>query len=374
MRTKALSISVGVLILSIALSPKAAEACVCSDQVLTDREDAARQFAEAAVVFEGEVIPGSREIVAPSRDSTGLYVIVLRVVRAYKGLHDESVQLLDAMAGSDCAFGQPATGQTYFVYGFKGPDGKIYVQTCTRTSSLESAGPDLRYARGEPATEEDLAPPGEKWRLRRDPSLATQGATLRGGVRRLDGRATTNVFLTVWDVDEEGKRKQSMAALQKVNTDGSYEVRFLPPGHYRITAEDYQVTQTSRFVGDYGNIIVAKSATLAALDVVLHAEPLGNVAVRVVAPRELHDRIFVELSDVEMDSYGTAPYRYSQSARPDDNSIASFDCVPYGHYDVYVGLYDEDVRHPSWIHDEVRVQLNGNKAETVVALRKNPAP
>ena len=370
MRTKTPFISFLWFMLCVVLTPKTTEACSCSDQLLSDREDAARQFAEAAVVFEGEAIPGGSEIVAASRDKMGLSMTVFRVIRSYKGERAQSIQIFDAMAGTDCAFGQPAPGEKYFVYGFQGKDGKIYYQACSRTGPLES-GPDLRYARGEPATKEDLSPPGEKWRLRQDPSLATGGATLRGNVHRLDGGEVNDVFLTVWGVDEKGRRENSIAASQKVNPDSSYEVRFLPPGHYMVTAEDTRITPTARFVGEYGNIALAEGQTLVAVDLMLRPEPLGKVTIQVKdAPPGLHDRIFVWLRDVEMDSVGSAPYHYAQTAHLDEKNMASFEFVPYGRYDVYVSLTGEDSSKPSWTHDEVQVQLDGNKAETVVALRR----
>jgi hypothetical protein len=369
MRTKTLLISLLLFVLSVVLTPKTTKACTCSSQLLNDREDVARQFAGAAVVFEGEVISGGSEIVAASRDKMGLSVTVFRVIRFYKGERAESSQIFDAMAGTSCALGQPAPGEKYFVYGFQGKDGKIYYQACSRTGPLESAGPDLRYARGEPATKEDLSPPGQKWRLRGD--FATRGATLRGNVHRLDGGEVSDVFLTVWDVDEKGRRENRMSATQKVNADSSYEVRFLAPGQYRVTAEDSRMTPTTRFVGEYGNISLAEGQTLVAVDVMLRPEPLGKVTIQVNAPTELHDRIFVWLRDAETDTVGSAPYHYAQTAHLDEKNVASFEFVPYGRYDVYVMLTGEDLTKPSWTHDDVQVQLNGNQAETTVALRKN---
>jgi len=368
MRNKSLLFYV---VLSIAGAVQTAPACVCSSQDLNDREAAAAQFAEAAVVFEGEVVPGGHEVVTPSRDKPGLSLIMFRVIRSYKGGHDELIQVYDSMAGTDCAFGQPAPGEKYFVYGFRGTDGKIYVQACTRTTTLDFAGPDLRYARGEPPKKEDLVPPGEKWRLQMDSSLATSGATLRGSVRHFDAGDVGNIFLAVWDLDEQGRRKNSMAATQKVNADGSYEVRFLAAGHYLVTAEDSRMTPTTRFVGEYGTVTLVQGQVMGAVDIVLRPEPLGKVTVQVDAPPELHDRVFVWLRDAEMDSIGSAPYHYAQTAHLDNKNMASFEYVPYGRYDVYVMLDGEDLTKPSWTHDEVQVELNGNHAGTVVALHRN---
>lgn len=372
MRTKTLFISFLWFVLFVVLGPKPTEACTCSDQLLSDREDAAQQFTEAAVVFEGQVIPGGSEIVAASRDKMGLSMIVFRVIRSYKGERAESIQIFDAMAGTTCAFGQPPSGEKYLVYGFQGKDGKIYYQACSRTRPLESAGPDLRYVRGEPATKEDLAPPGERWRLHRDPTLTERGASLMGTVRRDDGGDVSHVFLTLWDVDEDGARNRagSIAARQKVNEDGSFEIRFLAPGQYNVTAEDSQESPTARYVGEYGNVALAERQVFSSIVVPLHAEPLGTVRVRVVAPEELYDRVFVLLRDPKIDDNRLAPYAYSQTSHVDHAGAASFQSVPHGRYDVYVMLTGEDISKPSWTHDEVQVELNGNHAEAVVKLRE----
>jgi hypothetical protein len=49
--------------LSVILTATTTEAYTCSNSVPSDREEGARQFSEAAVVFEGEVIPGGSDIV-----------------------------------------------------------------------------------------------------------------------------------------------------------------------------------------------------------------------------------------------------------------------------------------------------------------------
>jgi len=370
MRTKTPIIYFLWFVLSVILTPKSTAGCTCSSQILNDREDAARQFSAAAVVFEGEVIPGGRNIEETSQEKMGVSMTLFRIIRSYKGELSESLQIFDPMAGTDCAFGQPAPGKKYLVYGYQGKDGRIYYQACSRTGLLEYEGADLRYVRGEPATKEDISPPGEKWRLRSDPSLATRGAALWGNVHRLDGGEVSDVFLTVWSVDEKGRRENFMAATQKVNPDGSYEVRFLGPGHYMVTAEDMRVTPTARFVGVYGNMWLAEGQTIFNVDVMLHPDPLGTVTVQVNAPPDLHDRIFVWLRDVEMDAAGSAPFHYAQTAHLDEKNVASFDYVPYGRYDVNVMLNGEDSTEHSWTHDEVQVQLNGNKAETVIALHR----
>jgi len=356
--------------LSFAGMLETAKACVCSNQLLNDREDAAAQFNAAAVVFEGEVLAGGREI-SSWNGKPGLSMIPFHVIHAYKGLSDESIEIYDSSPGTDCGFGEPASGTKFFVYGFKGKDDKIYIGGCSRTRTLDSAGPDIRFARGEPATKEDLAPPGEKWRLYRDPTLAERGASLKGVVRRADGGDVSEAFVTVWDVDESGRRNAagSMAAHQKVSADGSFEIRLLAPGQYNVTAEDSRESPTARYVGEYGNVALGERQVLSQVLVRLHAEPLGTVRVRVIAPLELHDRVVVLLRDTNIDDSTLAPYAYSQTVNVDDTNVASFDKVPYGLYDVKVMLTGVVSLDQLWVHDDVRVQLKASHADTMVKLR-----
>ena len=281
MRLKKVLVYASLLIAGIAPT---VSGCVCSGQVLNDREDAANQFTSATVVFEGEVLPGGREITAPTRDKPGLGMIVFEVLRSYKGRREKVIRLYDAEAGTDCSFGQPRPGGRFFVYGFQHQDGRIYLEACTRTSPWEFAGPDIRYARGEPAAKEDLTPPDEKWRLKDDPSLAKSGATLRGVVRRSDGVGIGNVLVSVWNVDGSGRRENSMVTTQKANEDGTYEIRYLPPSGYSVTAADYQMSSAARFVGESASVSLKQGQTLSHVDVVLQPEPLGKVKVQVTAP------------------------------------------------------------------------------------------
>lgn len=351
---------------------RTAQACMCSGPAVSDRDDAAAAFRDAAVVFEGEVSASPRVMVAPNGSGWGLGVIQFRVLRTYKGNLGDSTELFDSMAGTDCGSDGLRPGQKLFVYGFEGEDHKIYLHACSRTTFLDHAGADIRFARNEAPTQEDLQPPGEKWRLYRDATLAERGASLVGTVLRDDGGDVSNASVTLWLVDENGLRNRAgaVAASQKVNVNGSFEIRFLTPGRYNVTAADRQGTLTTRYVGEYGNIALAERQVLSSVIVHLHAEPLGSVRVRVIAPLELHDRVIVELRDKNWDDTRLAPFAHSQTVQIDDKNVASFDSVPYGNYNVYVMLTGEDLTTPSWTHEKVQVELNGNQAEAVVKLQK----
>ena len=298
-------------------------------------------------------------------------MIVFRVIRLYKGDRTETIQIFDPMGDTNCGFDQSTTHGKYLVYGFQAKDGKILIQTCGRTGPLASAGADLRYARGEPATKEDLLQPNEKWRLRDDPTLATRGATLRGKVRRLDARELSLASLTVWRVDENGRRENHVAATQGTNRDGSYEVQLLPAGRYMVTAQASGTTADERFVGEYGNVSLTEAQILDGVEVMLRSEPLGKVTIQVKAPAEFHNRIIVFLRDVQMGSVGSQPYEYAEDARLDENGVATFRYVPYGRYNVRVLWTADNLSNPAWTHDKVQVELNGKEADTVVTLRRD---
>jgi hypothetical protein len=384
MRTRVLSIFFVCLAGLVVLTPETTRACSCSIEGthISDREVAASEFAAAAVVFEGEVLRLDADGAPIKGDEIRGSTILFRVIRSYKGDRTETIQIFDPMGGSNCGFDQSAVHGKYFVYGFQGKDGKILIQTCGRTGPLASAGPDLRYARGEPAAQEDLLQPNEKWRLRNDPTLATRGATLRGKVHRIDAldlnlaalidaQELNLASLTVWRVDENGRRENHVAATQDANRDGSYEVRFLPPGRYMVTAQASGMTADERFVGEFGGISLTEAQILEGVDVTPRSEPLGKVTIQVKAPPEFRNRIIVFLRDVQIESVGSQPYKYGNSAYLDEDGVATFRYVPYGSYNVRVLWAGDNLSNPLWTHDKVQVELSGKEADAVVTLRKN---
>lgn len=255
-------------------SLRTVQACTCSGPGVSDRDDAAAEFRDAAVVFEGEVSASPKEIVARTGSDPGLSMIQFRVLRAYKGNLGDSIQLFDSWTGTGCGSDVLRPGQKLFVYGFKGKDHKIYIQPCTRTTFLNSAGPDIRFARNESPTKEDLVPPGERRRLDRDPTLKRRGASISGVVRRADGGDPSEVYITIWDVDKNGARSSIglVEATQKVNADGSFEIRFLLPGKYSVTAEDRGIRSAEKCQADYGNVVLVERQVLSHLRLTCKAE------------------------------------------------------------------------------------------------------
>jgi hypothetical protein len=138
-----------------------------------------------------------------------------------------------------------------------------------------------------------------------------------------------------------------------------------------VTAQASGMTADERFVGEYGNISLTEAQILEGVDVILRSEPLGKVTIQVKAPPEFHNRIIVFLRDVQMESVGSQPYKFGNSAYLDEDGVATFWYVPYGRYNVRVLWTGDDLRNPSWTHDRVEVQLSGKEADSVVTLRRN---
>jgi hypothetical protein len=350
--------------------PVGATACVCSPLGQNAWEAAALTFAGSTVVFEGEVITATDELTPPNAERSPLgpdVIIKFRVTRAYKGINGSSVEVIEQAAYSDCGFGLPVAGARYFIHGFKGKDGRLYVGSCL---SISLAGPDLRYARGDPPTEDDLVPFDEKFRLMGHPNLATQGSILRGKVVSLNPPESANTYVTVWEVDEKGRRENLIAARQKVHPDGSFEIKFIPAGTYFVTAEDHRPTPKGRGIGEFGKISLAEKQSLTIPKFRLRPDPLGSITVHVTAPQELNDRIFVWVREAITDWLYGNPYFYAQTSQLDEKGVAHFTYVPYGTYNIYVQLTGDNSDKPSWTHEQARIMLKGDSADFTVTMKK----
>jgi hypothetical protein len=338
-------------ILFFGISCQSAQACACGVNQLNARDDAARVFSSATVVFEGEVLsiepakpgdlsnflPAERENIS-NREPVAAE-ITFRVLRQYKG--DPKLEIRIYTGARDSAEPCQAryhAGDRWFIYGFLKKDGKLYFTDCNRSTTLDEAGPELRNARGEPATEEDLMPRSEKSRLESEPELRENGATLSGSIRRFDRADVGKAMLTIWSLDDENQKERPGEIWQDANADGTFVVRFLPPGIYFLSARVLDWEKPAQFTGRTKTFTVKERQVLTALEIVLNPEPVGEVRVHVEPLGALGSRVEVDLSDVERDSGGESLKLYpdNRTADADSSGLAVLKGMQYGTYHLYV--------------------------------------
>jgi hypothetical protein len=128
-------------------------ALACSCSVLTPAE----AYEQADAVFEGRVV----EVRAPAADAAAhasSRSVHLQVVRAWKGIAGEQVEVTTAVGGTACGY-DFAAERSYFVYAAN-RDGKLAVSLCSRTRPMADAAEDL-HVLGMGATPVDPHPASE---------------------------------------------------------------------------------------------------------------------------------------------------------------------------------------------------------------------
>jgi hypothetical protein len=327
------------------------QACSCGVTSLSARDDAARVFKDATVVFEGEILSTepakqadlsqfsaeAREMIT-KRDPVSAE-ITFRVLRQYKG--DPKLEIRMYTGARDSAEPCQAryhSGDRWFIYGFLKKDGKIYFTDCNRSTPLHEAGAEMRYARGEPATDEDLMPREEQQRLDNDPELKENGATLSGTIRRFDRGPISKASLNIWRLDEENQKDRPGLTFQDANPDGTFVVRYLPPAIYFLSADVIDWEKPAHFVGRTETFVVKERQSLTGLEIVLDPETLGEVRVRIEPSDALRGPVNVELWDADDDWNADNPKLYPdrRDADADSSGLATLRGLQYATYHVAV--------------------------------------
>ncbi len=346
------SLIAAVLLLGLFCQP--AQACSCGVTQLNARDDAARIFKEATVVFEGEVLsiepakpgdlsnflPAERENIS-NREPVAAE-ITFRVLRQYKG--DPKLEIRMYTGARDSAEPCQAryhAGDRWFIYGFVKKDGKLYFTDCNRSTTLDNAGAEVRYARGEPATEEDLMPREEKERLDLDPDLKEKGATVSGSIRRFDRLPMGKALVSVWRLDGDDPQDRAREADQDANSDGTFVIRYLMPGTYFLSATVTDWEKSTNFIGRIDTFTVRESQKLGGLEIVLNPQPLSEVRIHVESSEVFRDQVEASLWDVDNDSGAANPKLYpdNQSAEPDSAGLAVLKGLQYGTYHLAVSNF-----------------------------------
>ena len=144
---------------TLLLSPRPAHACSCMMQGPKEA------FDEAAAVFEGRVVAIKSEAegaVGPADKR-----VLLRVVRAWKGIEAEQVQVTTADNSAMCGYHfEPE--KSYLVYAHGNDEGGLRVSLCSRTKLIEQADEDLSHL-GAGVTTFDPESPAETDTVGEDP-------------------------------------------------------------------------------------------------------------------------------------------------------------------------------------------------------------
>jgi hypothetical protein len=348
------------------------QACACASRPLSDRDAAAESFELAQAVFTGEVI-AVQPLSDENHDGFGPAAFSFKILQSFKGPRSPTISVISVLEGTDCAFALKP-GDRLFVYAFAGKDGKLYLESCGRTSFLDSdsAGPDLRFALHQAPDPADLVPSDERSRLALDPKLQTTGATIIGRVHWPDKATHGDVFVTVWEVDDEGRPLETNRGIQKVEIDGTFTIRYVEPGNSLITADDSGFATAARHVGTIGPVYIPEKATVMGQDIELHARPLGTVTIHVTGSSLLPNKLFVVLRDVDLDQDPPiwSPFAFGTQADVDASGNAVFAQIPWGTYDVSVGIYGDNAMAPSWTHEDAIVTLRGSAADLSVRMHK----
>jgi len=214
--------------------------------------------------------------------------VSFRVLRSYRGLKSEKVIVLTGMGLGDCGF-DFETEKRYLVYADRIDADNLFTSICTGTSSLEEAGPALRFLRGEQPTPDDSLD-AQTYYEKFHPRWT---ATACGRVSKPNGTPLDQASVEMTQVRDEPfpPKRESDPNLSK--TDGSFCIPNISPGKYVLTAERGVYDANFRWMGYYPGvrknseavpIEIGAGDNLSNLKFVVIGEPLYTVKFRIVTP------------------------------------------------------------------------------------------
>ncbi|HEX8367636.1 MAG TPA: carboxypeptidase-like regulatory domain-containing protein [Pyrinomonadaceae bacterium] len=160
----------------------------------------------ADAVFVGLGIKTSTE--------NGRPFVALLVEKAFRGTNDKKIEIISESANR-YAFQE---GERYFVYAYRGGDGKLYVGNCSATVSLKDAAEDLEYAQEIASGKTGNRIRGYIYEDKRDSYKDARRSLPLAGIE-----------VTITDK----KRKFTT----RTDAKGKYVFKEVPAGHYKVEAK-----------------------------------------------------------------------------------------------------------------------------------------
>jgi hypothetical protein len=350
------------------------------------RETVAAYSAGATqVIFEGsvekqELQSGSPGVPAAVLSMTGFgshRTVTFNVLHAYRGLVVANIRVLTGLGGGDCGF-DFEIGKKYLVYASRVNTETLFTSICSGTSSLEEAGPALRFLRGEPPTPDDLLDLQSYYKK----FGAQQYGTACGRVTRLDGSPLGGASVDMTQERDDPFPPKSASDPDMSQPDGSFCIPGISPGKYMLTAERMDFDHDLRWMGYYPGVSkhaeatvieVKAGAKLQKLDFTVRKESLYTVSFRIQSsdgsPVPLHNL------RVRIDSHDRDELAYHEDQHDEDGEY-TMGYVPPGHYVVrtYIHMNDPEQKVPveltKWrmANQEVDIHSDAN-----ITLKLNPS-
>lgn len=323
-------------------------------------------YAQRYTIFEGEVEKMER-VTLPNADArwSSVLKVTFNNVRAYRGTIPANPVLYTGFGCGDCAF-EFDVAQKYLVYA-SDQDGLLSTFMCLPTKSLESAGPELRYLRGEPPAKEDLLSPQEYQKVR----LSTWKSTISGYVTRADGTPLESPKVRITRIRGTHGLPECWEEDASVNPDGSFHSDHLVPGRrYLVEAEEKDTdVKDSKYIGYYPSheidnaklVQVDENIDVEGIKVVLAKQPLHRFNVFVIG-RPSDYWVTLEREDANGRALGQV---FGDSIK---NSRALFDGVPEGRYLLTVVDYSPS-RSNLFLTRTRHLRITHNTFATVFMIR-----
>lgn len=244
------------IVIGVSLAADSSLACICMGaDGRTMREVAISQIQgrnASTIIFEGSVqrqeletgpIGAPASAVSMTMEGTHRRVY-FQGVHAYRGLAAEETTVLTGMGLGDCGF-DFETGKQYLVFAVRIDADNLFTSICTGTSSLEHAGPALRFLRGEQPTPDDLLDLQSYYKkfVPRWTGMAC------GVVTTTDGSPLARASVNMTQVRDEPFPPSRADDPNLSKADGNFCIPNIAPGKYLLSADRDDFDNYFRWMG-----------------------------------------------------------------------------------------------------------------------------